>query len=177
MIGDPGDPAEVYDGTTIVLHWLTAILVAIQFLIGRTTGLLPRGALRLDVWSMHVVFGFVLTGVVTLGMVWRARYGRRPPPSNRGALHLAAVTTHRLLDFLLLIMIALGITDVFAHGFPLFNLWHFPKVGGREFVLSVNAWHGWMANILAAVALRHAAAALFHHHVMRNGVLLRMWWR
>jgi hypothetical protein len=29
-------------------------------------------------------------------------------------------------------MVALGITDVFAHGFPLLNPWHFPKFGGDE---------------------------------------------
>jgi hypothetical protein len=52
----------------------------------------------------------------------------------------AAVATHRLLDLLLLIMVALGITNVFAHGFPLFNLWHFPKFGGNEFMRSINAW-------------------------------------
>ena len=79
------------------------------------------------------------------------------------------------LDLLLLIMVALGITDVFAHGFPLFNLWHFPKFGDDEFLRSVNAWHGLVANIIAAVALFHSAAALFHHHVIKDGVLRRMW--
>jgi cytochrome b561 len=96
------------------------------------------------------------------------------PPFNRGVLHLTAVATHRLLD-LLLVMIALGITDVFAHGFPLFNLWHFPKLGGEEFMRSINAWHGLIANIIIAVALFHSAAALFHRHVVKDGVLRRMW--
>jgi cytochrome b561 len=55
-------PPEVYDRTTITLHWATAILVAIQFLIGRTTNFLPRGPLRVDIWSAHVLFGFALAG-------------------------------------------------------------------------------------------------------------------
>jgi cytochrome b561 len=166
---------EVYDRTTITLHWATAILVAIQYLIGRTTGLLPRGPFRVDIWSMHVVFGFALAGVVILGALWRATRGRRLPPSDRGALHFAALATHRLLDLLLLTMVALGITNVFAHGFPLFNLWHFPKVGGAEFMRSVNAWHALIANIIVAVALFHSAAALFHRYVIRDRVLHRMW--
>ena len=168
-------PPEVYDRTTITLHWATAILVAIQFLIGRTTSFLPRGPLRVDIWSVHVLFGFALASVVVLGMLWRATHGRRLPPLNRGVLHLTAVAAHRLLDLLLLIMVALGITNVFAHGFPLFNLWHFPKFGGDEFMRSVNAWHGLVANIIVAVALFHSAAALFHHHVIKDGVLRRMW--
>ena len=40
---------DVYDKTTIRLHRATAILVAIQFLIGRTTNFLPRSPLRVDI--------------------------------------------------------------------------------------------------------------------------------
>ena len=72
--------------------------VAIQFLIGRTTSFLPRGPLRVDIWSVHVLFGFALASVVVLGMLWRATRGRRLPPLNRGVLHLTAVAAHRLLQ-------------------------------------------------------------------------------
>ena len=68
---------EVYDKTTIGLHWTIAMLVAIQFLIGRTTNFLPRGPLRVDIWSVHVLFGFTLTAVVIAGIIWRATRGRR----------------------------------------------------------------------------------------------------
>jgi cytochrome b561 len=99
------NPPKVYNRTTIALHWATAILVAIQFLIGRTTNFLPRGPLRVDIWSMHVLFGFALAGVVVLGMLWRATRGRRLPSLNRGILYLTAVAMHRLLDLLLLLII------------------------------------------------------------------------
>ncbi|UGY27062.1 cytochrome b [Bradyrhizobium septentrionale] len=168
-------PPEVYDRTAIKLHWATAMLVVIEFLIGRTTNLLPRGPLRVDIWSVHVILGFALASVVVSGMLWRVTRGRRLPPPDRGVLHLAALATHRLLDVLLLIMVALGITNVFAHGFPLFNLWHFPKLGSGEFMHGVNAWHGSIANVVIVVALFHSAAALFHHHVIKDGVLRRMW--
>ena len=119
--------------------------------------------------------GFALAAVVIAGMVWRATRGRRLPPPQRGLPHLLAVATHRLLDLLLLVMVVLGITNVFAHVFPLFNLWHFPKLGDDDFMRSINAWHGFFANLIIAVALFHATAALFHHYVMSDGVLRRMW--
>jgi cytochrome b561 len=168
-------PRQVYDCTTITLHWAIAILIAIQFLIGRTTNFLPRGPLRVDIWSVHVLLGFALASVVVLGMLWRATHGRRLQPLNRGVLHLAALATHRLLDLLLVVMVALGIANVLAHGFPLFNLWHFPKIGGNEFMRGVNAWHGLIANVIIAVALLHSAAALFHRHIIKDEVLRRMW--
>jgi hypothetical protein len=92
----------------------------------------------------------------------------RRPPRDRGGDAPAARSVAADHD-------RASITNVFAHGFPLFNLWHFPKFGGDEFMRSVNAWHGLLANIIITVALFHSAAALFHHHVIKDGVLRRMW--
>ena len=41
---------ENYDKTTIMLRWATAFLVAIQWLIGRTTNFLQRGGY---IWAVH----------------------------------------------------------------------------------------------------------------------------
>jgi cytochrome b561 len=177
MTTPAGCETQTYDRVTIRLHWATAILVAIQFLIGRTTSFLPRGPLRVDIWSAHVLLGFALTVVVVAGIVWRSLYGRRLPPPERGFRHFLAVATHRLLDGLLLVIIGLGVANVFAHAFPMFNLWHFPKLGDDTFMRNVNAWHGFLANIIAPVALLHAGAAVFHHYVVKDGVLRRMRWR
>ena len=171
----PQNSREVFDKTTIGLHWATAVLVTIQFLIGRTTNFLPRGPLRVEIWSVHVMVGFTLALVVAAGLLWRIARGRRLLPSDRGVRHLFAVVTHRLLDLLLLITVGLGITNVFAHAFPLFNVWQFPKVGDDEFMHSVNAWHGLVANMIIAVALFHSAAALFHRYIIKDRVLQRMW--
>lgn len=138
-----------------------------QFLATRT--------LRVDIWSVHVLLGFALAGVVAAGVLWRATLGRTLPPPERGVRHWLAVITHWLLELLLVIMVVLGITNGFAHAFPLFNLWPFPKLGDDAFMRSVNAWHGFFANIIITVALFHAAAALFHHYVIKDGVLRRMW--
>ena len=42
--------AKNYDETTIMLRWGTAFLVAIQWLIGRTTNFLQRGGY---IWAVH----------------------------------------------------------------------------------------------------------------------------
>jgi cytochrome b561 len=166
--------SPVYDKTTIRLHWATASLVVLLWLMGRTTGFLPRGPLRLDIWSLHVVLGFVLAGIVLTRIIWRVTRGHRLPPSDRGIRHLLAVTTHLSLYVLLLIVVVLGILNVFAHAFPLFNVWQFPRIGSGHFQASVNHWHNVAANVIAVLALFHAVAALFHHYVMRDGILHRM---
>jgi cytochrome b561 len=170
------DPAarEVYDKTTIGLHWATAFLVVILWLMGRTTGFLPRGPLRVDVWSAHVLLGFTLAAVIVARIFWRLAYGRRLPPADRGALQLVATAVHGLLYALLLTVATLGVINVFAHAFPLFNLWHFPAIGSGDFAREINGWHNLAANVIAALALCHAAAALFHHYVIKDRLLDRM---
>jgi cytochrome b561 len=167
--------SEVYDKVTIRLHWMTAILVALLWLIGRTTNFLPRGPLRVDIWSLHVLLGFLLAGVLLTRIVWRAAYGLRLYPAESGVRHLLAMMTHQFLYLLLLVVVTLGVLNVFAHAFPLFNVWHFPKLGDDDFVYRINNWHGDVANVIAAVALFHAAAALIHHYVIKDTVLSRMW--
>ncbi|WP_024519293.1 cytochrome b/b6 domain-containing protein [Bradyrhizobium sp. Tv2a-2] len=165
---------EGYDRLTIGLHWATAVMVAIQFVIGKTAPLLPRGALRVDIWSIHVVQGFVLSAVVLAGVFWR-RMHRRTAPTERGVFRALATATHHMLEALLIMIVALGILDVFAHAFPLFNVVSFPRLGDDQFMRHVNAWHEVAANILIVVALGHAGAALLHHYVLRDNILTRMW--
>src|SRR5262249_5079136 len=116
-----------------------------------------------------------LAGVILVRIFWRLIYGRRLPPADRGALQLIATTVHGLLYALLLSVATLGVINVFAHAFPLFNLWHFPGLGSGDFAREINGWHNLAANVIAALALCHALAALFHHYVIKDGLIGRMW--
>jgi cytochrome b561 len=166
---------DVYDKVTIRLHWATALLVAILWLMGRTTGFLPRGPLRIDIWSVHILLGFTLAGILIARLVWRATKGRRLRPEDRGVSYLLAAITHGLLYLLLLAVVTLGVINVRAQAFPLFNVWSFPRLGQDDFRHQVNAFHNIVANIVIAMALLHASAALFHRFVLKDAVLRRMW--
>jgi cytochrome b561 len=164
----------VYDLVTIRLHWATAGLVALLWIIGRTISWMPRGPLRVDAWSVHVLLGVALTGVVIARVFWRLHRGRTAIASHSGAVDIAASIVHFALYVLLIALLALGIMNVFAHGFAMFNLWKLPKVGDAGFEHTINEWHGLVANVLVALAALHSAAALGHHFVRKDGVLGRM---
>ncbi len=62
--GDMTRQAARYDGGTIALHWLTAVLVLGLWLVGTfLEDLVPKGTLRSGIWSAHFDLGFVLTGL------------------------------------------------------------------------------------------------------------------
>jgi cytochrome b561 len=167
-------PNSAYDKLTVRLHWATAALVTLLWIMGQTTGWLPRGPLRVDVWSIHILLGLALACVLIWRIVWRLGPGRALPAADRGLLNVLAKITHYLLYLLLVAVVALGIVNAFAHAFPLFNAWAFPGIGDKDFRGMINHWHKLAANGVAIVALAHAVAALVHHYILKDGVLRRM---
>jgi len=165
----------VYDRRTRQLHWAVGGLVVVLWLMAQGNSFLPKGPLRLSIWSVHVLLGFLLAALVVARIAWRVSRGDRLPPVRAGLWGYAASAVHYLLYLLLVAVVVLGIMNVFGHGFPLFGVWKFPRFWEKPFQHRIADWHGLAANIIAGVAAIHAIAALWHHHVLRDGTLRRMW--
>jgi cytochrome b561 len=164
-----------YDWGTIALHWLTAGLVLVLWLIGTfLEGILPKSALRSGIWSAHFDLGFVLTAVIVALPVWRHTGGRRLPVDDPGPLHVLAKATHAALYGLLFVIAGLGIANALVRGVSLVGPLALPAVGDPAWRRPLTHWHGLAANILMALALFHAAAALVHHYLWHDGILRRM---
>lgn len=167
-------PVARYDAGTIALHWLTAGLVLGLWLIGTfLEGLVPKGPLRSGIWSAHVDFGFVLGAVLVALFAWRRAGGRGLRVEDPGPLHRLAKATHAALYLLILVIIGLGIANAFVRGISLGPV-SLPQVGDPAWRRSLTHWHGLAANILMALALFHATAALVHHYLWHDAVLRRM---
>jgi cytochrome b561 len=163
-----------YDATTILLHWGTATLVVVLWIIGQTADWAPKGGVRSGYWSIHVLLGFALAIVLVWRIVWRTLRGRRLPPADSGILRFVAEATHYALYGLLLTVAMLGIANAFVRGFNLFDIASLPQLGDTSWRRPITHWHGLAANILLGLALFHAVAALVHHFALRDRVLLRM---
>jgi cytochrome b561 len=163
-----------YDRTTVLLHWTTALLVAMLRLIGQTADWLPTGPTRSAYWSAHVVMGFALVCALAARIGWRTAAGRRLPAADSGILNILAKSAHYGLYALLTIVLVLGLANAFVRGFNLFGVLALPQIGDREWRRPINEWHELGANVLLALAALHAAAALSRHFLWRDGVLGRM---
>jgi cytochrome b561 len=165
-----------YDPTTIAFHWLTAFLVAEQWLGAQTIDWFPSGTPRIDARSVHITLGVLLASILAARVVWRLTLGRRLPPSDAGALHALAKATHWGLYALVGAMVAAGLFLTWTRGDSLFNLVKIPAYdpGNRALTHQVQEIHATIGYLILAVAGLHAAAALVHHFVWRDGVLNRM---
>ena len=70
-----------------------------------------------------------------------------------------------------------GLALVWIRGDNLFNLFTVPAFdpGNKALRHDAKELHGWIANILLALAVLHAAVAVWHHRILKDGLLRRMW--
>lgn len=166
-----------YDRRTILLHWLSAALVAGLWILGQCIDFFPAGTARINARSVHILVGALLAVVLLARIVWRARGGAKLPPADAGPAGKAAVGVHHLLYLLLVAAVVVGLGTEWIRGDNLFNLFTIPAYDPANKPLRHDAveLHGLIANVLLVVAGLHAAAAVWHHRVLKDGVLRRMW--
>jgi cytochrome b561 len=169
-----------YDRTTIALHWAVAVGVAVQWISGQTIDWWPRGPLKVDARSAHIVMGATLAGLLLWRLYWRAFRGERLPRAEGGVLGLLAVAVHWALLAGLAVLLGLGLYCAWLRGDSLFGLVRIPVLGDfaakarHQLVEQVTNLHGLGANLILWLASFHAAAALAHHFYWKDGVLKRM---
>ena len=168
--------ARSYDRATIAFHWATAILVVGQWLGAQTIDWFPRGSLRVDARSVHIVAGVLLAALVAARLLWRVSGGRRLPLADKGALNLLAKGTHWGLYALLIAMLGVGLFLEWTRGDSIFNLFTIPAYdpGNRALADQVQDVHATIGWLILALAGLHAGAALVHRYVWHDGVLGRM---
>ncbi len=165
-----------YDGTTIMLHWLTAGLVALVWFIAQVIDFFPRGMPRTSARSMHIVLGVVLVVIVLARLFWRFTQGRRIVV-ERSPMEIAAKAGHGILYLLLIGVLVAGLGFEWVRGDSIFGLFAIPQfdpVNARALRETVGDVHETLANAILVVAGLHAVMALGHHYVLRDGVLRRM---
>jgi cytochrome b561 len=173
-----GGEGRNYDNVAVALHWLTALLVVVQFAFAVSWDYFDK-ATRQGMESVHISLGVLLTAVILARIAWRLMPGHRRPAIVDGWMKIASRCVHYLLYALLVAQAALGFGFRWAQGHPVSFFGFFAIPGpygelGRPVRHQLHALHeygGWAIVIVAGV---HAAAALYHHYALRDRVLGRM---
>jgi len=174
----PTQPTR-YTGTAIALHWLIALGIAGTFSLGLYMHELPLSPEKLRLYSWHKWVGVTLFLLIVLRLGWRLL---NPPPELPGTMpgwqRLAAHGGHYLLYFLMLAVPLSGWLMSSAKGFqtvwfgvlPLPDLLPKDKALGEQLELI----HKSLNFLMAFVVGGHVLAALKHHYIDRDDVLIRM---
>jgi cytochrome b561 len=172
-----GDDGTNYDNVAIMLHWMVALLVLIQFLTAFTWDWFPRQT-RQALESLHTSLGVLLTMVIVARVVWRLIPGHQVSSLKAGWVRIASKSMHYLLYLMLLAQAGLGLTVGWAAGHPI-HVFGLPIAGpfgalARPLRHDIREIHQWLGYTIVIVAFGHALAALYHHYARHDRVLGRM---
>src|SRR3984957_5529141 len=172
--------SDRFDPMSIVLHWLTVLLIIGQFATAWLHEAVGHGtSLALAILATHRTMG-VLTWTVGLArLAGRRRFAYLPPfPESMPKLQQWIAKANEYgLYVLLLVQPVTGLGDVVFHRRPFTLLiWQVPALLAPDPAIRglFQEAHELGAKALLVLIGLHAGAALFHGLVLRDGVLQRM---
>ena len=168
-----------YGRVAQLFHWVTAILVVAAYIYG------PGGSEQ-RVYSsardfdrqLHETLGLCVFALVVIRVLWRAVDVHPDPPQVPRWMGIAAKAAHWALYLLLSLLPLTAITGAWLEGHPVTLLAgvEIPPLLAlsRDAGAIIATVHTWLGDAILWVAGLHALAALYHHIVLKDGVLASM---
>jgi cytochrome b561 len=169
----------VYDRATRLMHWLTAGLMQIVFILAVSIDLATSHASHTAFLQLHRSVGLTIWVVTLVRLVWRqfAKYPDWPSDMSQ-TMRVAAMASEYALYALLLAQPILGLLQTNAHGdhVNLFFIGQLPALieKNRTLAQQLLTVHKIVGFSLLGVIALHVAAALFHHFWRRDDTLTAM---
>ena len=167
-----------YAPVQIWIHWLSALVIVGLVVAGLVMTRIGQTPVTGLIYELHKSFGLIVVALVLARLVARAIRGAPPHAPMPGWQRLAARISHVALYVLIVVVPLSGWAATSACCRPV-NLFFtvdltLPIARGFDVARPIFVVHRYAAYLLAFVVLVHAAAALHHHYVRRDGTLARM---
>ncbi len=179
--------ADRYNAVAVFMHWLTAFAIIGMLACGWIMSDMPKDdPLKFPLFQWHKSIGITILLLSVFRLVWRLTHTVPPLPDTLKAWEkYAAHGVHWLFYALLIIMPMTGwaIVSTSRYNIPtmLYGVipWpHLPILPTLENKQEINHVfsnaHGFLAYLIVALLALHVGAALKHHVISRDNVLLRM---
>jgi cytochrome b561 len=171
--------AKRYGAVSQAFHWVTAVLVAAAYVLGEG-GPESRvySAARSGDLAWHETLGILVFAVVLARVLWRLVDRAPAGPPMAMWMEWSARAVHWLLYGLLVAIPATAIIGAYLEGHPV-TLLGIGEIGpflgsSHDLGQTITDLHTTLGSFIVWVAGLHAAAALYHHFVMKDRVLVSM---
>ena len=172
-----------YDPVAVTLHWLIALSIIAMIPLGFFMGDLPM-SIRFDAYALHKSIGITVLALSIFRLIWRLM---NPPPAlpltMSASEKFLAQSAHWFLYFLIVAMPLSGWLMVSAAPkYPTVYFWTGevpfipmpPDIDAKATARFFAIYHQRFAYGALFLIIVHVGAALKHHFINRDTVLLRM---
>ena len=168
-----------YGNLSIGLHWLTLLLMAAVYGLMEFRDVFPKGSAGRNLMKeCHFMVGLFILALVVARLLVRfgspsPRLVPAPSPLMRKLGHLAHLALYGFMS----LTTQLGWLLLSAGGKPIpFFGFELPALIGPDDGLkgTIKDLHETLANLGYALIALHAAAAIYHHHVLKDNTLANM---
>jgi cytochrome b561 len=168
-----------YTFTARVLHWITAALILCMIPLGIIIANEWGGSAQDSLYDLHRSIGAAVIPLVILRIIYRWMHPPHPLPGDIPSLQqLAAHATHWGLYALLIVQPFTGWIATSAYRAPVivFGLFELPPIWPENRVVSEQLFfvHSLIGIAIACLVAAHIGAALHHHFVRKDRILMRM---
>jgi cytochrome b561 len=169
---------QSYGCLTKMLHWGMAFLIIGMLAMGLFLDDIPKDS-KPFIMMLHKSFGVMILFLAVFRLIWRAQNIQPPLPDTISSLQKAlSKGTHHLLYLLMIAMPLSGwlMSSGFGKSISFFGLFDLPLliIPNRELGVFFKESHELIAWVLIGLIALHGGAALFHHFILKDGILKRM---
>lgn len=176
---DQASPLARYSAVAIFFHWLTVLLIVVQFGIAWSMPDIGRGTLPIGLIGWHLSVGAAILAVTVVRLVWR--FSHTPPGAPVDlpkSLAFVSRATHGVMYALLLTLPMLGWVNANARGWTvrLFGIFDLPYLitKGASWGMQMGDLHGNLAILLLVSIGLHVTGAGYHAVVLKDQTIRRM---
>src|SRR5580704_13513078 len=164
-----------YNSIAILQHWVSVALIVTLFGLGWRMISLPLSPAKFELYAFHKSLGFVVLALSTVRLLWRVAGPVPAPVDGPVWQRRAAAAVHWTLYALLFALPLSGWLFNSFVGFPFsfLGLVDLPPLAAPHPALKESARlaHLGLGSLLLVCLAIHAAAALHHQFVKRDGAL------
>jgi cytochrome b561 len=173
----PATSIRRYTTGAVSLHWIMAALILFSAILGLLLDDWPKDT-KLFWINIHAQVGLLVLALLIARIWWRRTHTPPElPPEVSEISRRVSHPAHLLIYVLMLVTPLVGIVAFVWHArvlnFGLFTIDFGIKSNGPVYHQAEDI-HLWLTYGLLALVAGHAVAALWHHFVSRDTVLLRM---
>jgi len=163
----------------MALHWLSVGLIVVAFGLAWLRESMDEQTIEALMMTFHRQVGLLILTLLVLRLIARQLTRQHATALQISPWHqLAATASHLALYGLILVLPVLGwtMTNAQGHDVLLLQLIKLPALVGinPDLADDLQDWHAWAAKCLLGLVLLHICAALWHHFIRRDSVLLSM---